>query len=331
MVDAGGGCPLIRRLRAVGVQLAPIGCTATAGRGAGMGAGLQQLSAQRLGSKVCLVTGGASGIGKAICVQLAREGATVIAFDVRRAPREGGEDVISLMRAARQSESLPVQQDLFIAGDVSDADSVQGAIVTTVDAFGRLDVLVNNAAKMNGHSLLDTSEEEWDDIMAVNAKGVFLFSKAAVTQFLEQPRHGPDGIRGRIVNISSQHGSARVAPPHCPTLILTANLFWVRRWLCAVLYCPGNVAYGTSKAAVAYLTKQVGSEYIQDGIVVNAVAPGRILTGRPGSRIEGARVCPVDPRHVGLSALVWLPAVRQLSLRHYRVIRGHRGRACRQR
>ena len=54
-----------------------------------------------------------------------------------------------------------------------------------------------------------------------------------------------------------------------------------------VVYCPGNVAYGTSKAAVAYLTKQVGSEYIGDGVVVNAVAPGRILTGREGSRVEG--------------------------------------------
>lgn len=54
-----------------------------------------------------------------------------------------------------------------------------------------------------------------------------------------------------------------------------------------MLYCPGNVAYGTSKAAVAYLTKQVGSEYIQDGVVVNAVAPGRIITGREGSRVEG--------------------------------------------
>jgi NAD(P)-dependent dehydrogenase (short-subunit alcohol dehydrogenase family) len=211
MIDVAGGhrhrpaTALIRRLRAVGAQLAACtSCTAAAAAGV-----QQQLPAQRLGTKVCLVTGGASGIGKAICVQLAREGATVVAFDVRRAPREGGKDVISLMRAARQSESLPAQQDLFIEGDVSNVDSVQGAIVTTVESFGRLDVLVNNAAKMNGHALLDTSEEEWDDIMAVNAKGVFLFSKAAVKQFLQQPRLGSDGIRGRIVNISSQHGSAR--------------------------------------------------------------------------------------------------------------------------
>ena len=70
-----------------------------------------------------------------------------------------------------------------------------------------------------------------------------------------------------------------------------------------VLYCPGNVAYGTSKAAVAYITKQVGSEYIGDGVVVNAVAPGRILTGREGSRVEGTRdavfivslVCHIQP------------------------------------
>ena len=74
-----------------------------------------------------------------------------------------------------------------------------------------------------------------------------------------------------------------------------------------MLHCPGNVAYGTSKAAVAYLTKQVGCEYIQDGVVVNAVAPGRILTGREGSRIEGA---------CQLFVLRSLPDLRLLSVRH---------------
>jgi len=206
------GARALFRLRAVEAQLhlAPpsIMCAVS---------GVQQLSAQRLGSKICLVTGGASGIGKAICVQLAREGATVVAFDVRRAPREGGEDVISLMRAARQSEGLSPQQDLFVEGDVSNAAAVAEAVATTVGTHGRLDVLVNNAAKMNGHTLLDTSEEEWDEIMGVNAKGVFLFSKAAVAQFLLQPRLGPDGIRGRIVNISSQHGSA---PLSCPCALV---------------------------------------------------------------------------------------------------------------
>merc|ERR1712000_658655 len=103
--------------------------------------------------------------------------------------------------------------------------------------------------------------------MAVNAKGVFLCTKAAVKLFLQQDRRGPDGIRGRIVNISSQHG---------------------------MVYCPGNVAYGTSKAAVAYITRQVGCEYIGEGIVVNAVAPGRILTGRVGSRLDAAND---DERH----------------------------------
>ena len=77
---------------------------------------------------------------------------------------------------------------------------------------------------------------------------------------MTQTPRGPDGIRGRVVNISSQHG---------------------------MVACPGSLAYGVSKAAVAYMTRQVGVEYIGHGIVVNAVAPGRIMTGRPGSRMHG--------------------------------------------
>ena len=119
---------------------------------------------------------------------------------------------------------------------------------------------MNNAAILASSPLLETSEEEWDRFMAINAKGNFLLTKAAISQFMLQSRQGPDGIRGRVVNISSQHG---------------------------MVYCPGSLAYGVSKAAVVYMTRQIAAEYISEGIVVNAVAPGRIMTGRPGSRMGG--------------------------------------------
>ena len=118
------------------------------------------LSAQRLGGKVCLVTGGASGIGKAICIQLAREGAHVVVFDMRVEPREGGDTVLALMKAAREVEGIAAQQDLFVEGDVSTSSDVQKVMDATLSAYGRLDVLVNNAAKMDGSTLLETSEEE---------------------------------------------------------------------------------------------------------------------------------------------------------------------------
>lgn len=210
--------------------------------------------------RVCVVTGGASGIGKATCVQLAREGARVVVLDRRLQPVEGGQSVLEGMKSARRQEGLPPMDDLFVVCDVTSSDSVSTAFSTGLEKFGRLDVLVNSAARMDGHSLLETSEAEWDSIMATNAKGVFLCTKAAVAQFMKQERSA-DGIRGRVVNISSQHG---------------------------MLHCPGNVAYGTSKACVAYMTKQIGSEYIREGVVVNAVAPGKIITGRPGSRLEAA-------------------------------------------
>jgi len=213
----------------------------------------------RLMGRVCLVTGGASGIGKAICIQLAREGASIIVLDQRRTPREDGHDVCDSMREARDVQGLPPAKDIFIVGNASDRGDVGKAVAAAVQHFGKLDVLVNNAAKMDGAPLLETSEDEWDATMTTNVKGVFLCTKAAIEQFLKQDGHGLDGIRGRVVNISSQHG---------------------------MVHCPCNVGYGTSKAAVAYFTRQVACDYIAQGIVINAVAPGRILTGRPGSRLD---------------------------------------------
>ncbi|WP_137126337.1 SDR family NAD(P)-dependent oxidoreductase [Roseomonas sp. HF4] len=200
----------------------------------------------RLRDKVVVVTGGASGIGRAIAVLFAREGARVVIGDVTETPLEGGPPTREVIEAAGGTVR-------FRPCDVSSWADVDALVGAAVAEFGRLDVMVNNAAiRGEGRPLLETSEADWDRVMAVNAKGVFFGCKRAVQQFLAQDP--VEEVRGRIVNISSQHG---------------------------MVAAPGKIAYGTGKAAAAYITKQVAVDYAKQGIVCNAVAPGRILTGRP--------------------------------------------------
>jgi glucose 1-dehydrogenase len=120
---------------------------------------------------------------------------------------------------------------------------------------GSLDLLVNNAALAGAHSkpLLDTDEEDWDAIIAVNLRGPYLLCRAAVRQMLTQ--EPVDEVRGRIVNITSQHG---------------------------MVGAPGAFAYSVSKGGLVQLTRQVAVEHGRDGILCNAVAPGKIVTGTPG-------------------------------------------------
>lgn len=205
----------------------------------------------RLRERTVVVTGGASGIGKAICLKAASEGAKVVVADIRDDPREGGENTVDVITGMGG-------EAVFMTVDVTRWEDMDRLITDTVGRFGALDVMVNNAAAHGGKPLLETSEEEWDQIMAVGAKGMFFGCKRAIQQMITQePREGAEA-RGRIVNISSQHGMIRA---------------------------PNDFAYGVSKACAVYMTRQIAGDYAEHGIVCNAVAPGKILTGKTGSAI----------------------------------------------
>ena len=202
------------------------------------------MTGQRLQDRVCIVTGAASGIGRAIARRFAGEGAQVVILDPRSDPIEGGDSTVDLIRAAGGSVAA-------LQIDVSIWEDVDRAITETVAEFGALHVMVNNAAIYTGSDLLSTSIADWDRVMAVNLRGVFNGCKRAVQQMLTQQPIAE--ARGRIVNISSQHG---------------------------MIACPGDIAYGVSKAGTVYITRQIANDYAARGIVCNAVAPGKILTGR---------------------------------------------------
>ena len=146
---------------------------------------------------------------------------------------------------------------LVFQGDVSKEADVEEAVRQAALPTGRLDIVVNDAVVRIGKKLTDTSLEEWNQVMAVNLTGVFLMCRAAVRRMLTQEIRNE--ARGRIVNISSQHG---------------------------MISSPEDCSYGVSKSAIVYMTRQIASDYGKDSVICNAVAPGKILTGKPGRAVE---------------------------------------------
>ncbi|MDQ0391261.1 SDR family NAD(P)-dependent oxidoreductase [Labrys monachus] len=199
-----------------------------------------------LKDKVAIVTGASSGLGRAIALRYAREGANVVLADVRDEPIEGGETTQALILAAGGSAISP-------RTDVSKWSDVDALVEAAVSRFGRLDVMVNNAAIYTSTNLVETTEEQWNRVMAVNVTGVFHGCKRAVQQMLTQDP--VEEVRGRIVNISSQHG---------------------------MVGSPGDMPYGVSKGSIVQMTRQIAVDHARDFIVCNAVAPGKIITGKPG-------------------------------------------------
>ncbi|MDM0090514.1 MULTISPECIES: glucose 1-dehydrogenase [unclassified Variovorax] len=207
-------------------------------------------SSQRMAGQVCIVTGAASGIGRAIARTLAAQGATVVVADVTTEVIEGGAPTAEVIAAEGG-------QAVFIATDVARTEQVDALVEQAVARFGRLDVLVNNACIRHARPLLELEEADWLRVLDVNLGGVYRCCRAAVRQMVRQAP--VDEVRGRIVNLSSQHG---------------------------LIAAPGDLAYGTSKAGTAYLTRQVAADYAAQQIVCNAVAPGKIQTGAGGRAID---------------------------------------------
>ncbi len=204
----------------------------------------------RLVGKTAVITGAASGIGRAIALLYASQGAQVVIADVRSDPREGGKTTEQTIRDAGY-------EVLSVNCDVSQWNDVQLLVDTAVEKFGRLDIMVNNAAVSPDGNLVETTDDMWDMVMGINLKGVFYCCKKAVMQMLLQ--EPVNEVRGRIVNISSQHG---------------------------MISAPGSFAYGVSKSGVVYMTRQIASDYAQHQIICNAVAPGKIITGKSGSAVS---------------------------------------------
>lgn len=192
-----------------------------------------------LAGRVCIVTGGAQGIGEACVRRFAREGANVVIADI--------DDARGTALAAELN-------GLFVHCDVGDKVQVDALVAQAIAVHSRIDILVNNAGIFKAADFLDVTEADFDAVLRINLKGSFLAGQAVAREMARaQARQGPGGFasRGSIINMSSVNG---------------------------VLAIPTIASYNVSKGGINQLTRVMALALADKGIRVNAVAPGTIAT-----------------------------------------------------
>lgn len=187
---------------------------------------------KRLQNKRCIITGGSAGIGKAMAERFLAEGASVLIGDINE-PESGDGNEPETSRAQ------------FVKTDVADPESVQNLINTAFERFGGLDVMINNAGTGLAGTVVDTTPADFDRIISINLKGVFLGTKYAVEAFRRQ------GTGGSVINMSSIGGLAGLYE---------------------------RAAYCASKGGVTAFTKAAAIDHAKEGIRINAIAPGTVNT-----------------------------------------------------
>ncbi|MCB1521887.1 MAG: SDR family oxidoreductase [Hyphomicrobiaceae bacterium] len=194
-----------------------------------------------LANKIAIVTGGARGIGRATADRMAREGAKVVIADI---DDEAGQKAVSAIKASG-SEAI------FRTADISERLDVYNLVAAAREAFGRVDVLVNNAGVVDDVPFLELDEAEFDRVMKVNVKGAFLISQAVAKQMVRQLEADPSSSPGSIVNVTSINARFGLA---------------------------NHLGYAVSKGGLSQLTRSMALALATHGIRVNAVGPGTIET-----------------------------------------------------
>lgn len=199
----------------------------------------------KLDGRVAIVTGGARGIGFACVERLLAEGAQVVIADI---DEDAGREALREVRDAGR-------QALYVQCDVGDRLDTNNLIKATIDAFGVVDVVVNNAGILSGAPFLELKEDEFDRVMRTNLKGAFLVSQAAAREMVGQVDEGREP--GSIINISG---------------------------VAAISALPGQLAYSVSKGGIAQLTQATALALAPQGIRVNAIGPGSVVAGPLAAR-----------------------------------------------
>jgi len=197
----------------------------------------------KLQDRVAIVTGGSSGIGRGVCLELAYEGAKVVVADIAEEPKRGKyHEQETHTTTVSEVEALG-REGFFVQADMGDENAVRQLIEKAVERFGHLDILVNNAGIYIPGSSQELSVENWQRVIDVNLKGLFLSTKFALP-------HLKTSSAGRIVNIASVHAFGG----------------------------GGGPAYAPAKAGVVNLTRDTAFEVASEGVTVNAICPGYIET-----------------------------------------------------